>query len=74
MDLPEETPKPEKPALSEENFPEEPILPEDYTPISDLAHLPRARRRRAQRMLVPLAADERAALLEELARRAFPLL
>jgi hypothetical protein len=72
MDLPEETPKPEKPALSEENFPEEPILPEDYTPISDLAHLPRARRRRAQRMLVPLAADERAALLEELARRAFP--
>ncbi len=72
MDLPEETPKPEKPALSEENFPEEPILPEDYTPISNLAHLPRARRRRAQRMLVPLAADERAALLEELARRAFP--
>jgi hypothetical protein len=72
MDLPKETPKPEKPDLSEENFPEEPILPEDFTPISDLAHLPRARRRRAQRMLVPLAADERAALLEELARRAYP--
>jgi hypothetical protein len=72
MDLPEETPVPEKPALSEENFPAEPILPEGYSPISDLAQLPRARRRRAQRMLVPLAADERAALLDDLARRAFP--
>jgi len=72
MDLPEETPKPEEPTPSEETFPKEPILPEGYTPIGDLAHLPRARRRRAQRMLVPLAADERAALLVDLARRAFP--
>jgi len=72
MDLPEETPKPEEPNPSEETFPEEPILPEGFTPIGDLAHLPRARRRRAQRMLVPPAADERAALLDDLARRAFP--
>ncbi len=72
MDLPEENPKPEEPTPSEENFPEEPILPEGFTPIGDLAHLPRARRRRARRMLVPLAADERAALLDSLARRAFP--
>ncbi len=72
MDLPEENPKPEEPTPSEEYFPEEPILPEGFTPIGDLAHLPRARRRRARRMLVPLAADERAALLDSLARRAFP--
>ena len=57
---------------SEETFPEEPILPEGFTPIGELAHLPRARRRRAQRMLVPPAAVERAALLDDLARRAFP--
>ena len=72
MDLPEETPTPEEPTPSEESFPEEPILPEGFTPIGDLAHLPRARRRRAQRMLVPPAADDRAALLDDLARRAFP--
>ncbi|HEX7621305.1 MAG TPA: DUF389 domain-containing protein [Anaerolineales bacterium] len=72
MDLPEENPKPEEPTPSEETFPEEPILPEGFTPIGEVAHLPRARRRRARRMLVPLAADERAALLDDLARRAFP--
>jgi hypothetical protein len=72
MDLPEENPKPEEPTPSEESFPEEPILPEGFTPIGDLSHLPRARRRRARRTLVPLAADERAALLDDLARRAFP--
>jgi hypothetical protein len=72
MVLPEENPKPEEPTPSEENFPEEPILPEGFTPIGDIAHLPRARRRRARRMLVPLAANERAALLDSLARRAFP--
>jgi hypothetical protein len=72
MDLPEETSKQEEPAPSEEVFPKEPILPEGFTPIGDLAHLPRARRRRAQRMLVPPAADERAALLDDLARRAVP--
>lgn len=72
MDLPKETLKPEDPTPSEVNFPEEPILSEGFTPIGDLANLPRARRRRAQRMLVPPAADERAALLDDLARRAFP--
>jgi hypothetical protein len=72
MDLPEENPKPEEPTPSEESFPEEPVLPEGFTPISDLSHMPRARRRRARRMLVPLAADERAAMLDNLARRAFP--
>jgi hypothetical protein len=72
MDLPEETPKPEDPTPSEETFPEEPILPEAFTPIGELTHLPRARRRRAQRMLVPPAADKRAALLDDLARRTFP--
>jgi hypothetical protein len=72
MDLPEKTQNPEEPTLSKESFPEEPILSDGFTPISDISLLPRARRRRAQRMLVPLAADERAALLDELARRAFP--
>jgi hypothetical protein len=72
MDLPEENPKPEEPTPSEESFPEEPVLPEGFTPMGDLSHLPRARRRRARRMLVPLAADERAAMLDNLARRAFP--
>lgn len=47
--------------LSEENpLPEEPI------------RLPPARRRRARRSLVPPSADERAGLLADLARRAFP--
>jgi hypothetical protein len=72
MDLPEENPKQEEPTPSEENSSEEPILPEGFTPIGDIAHLPRARRRRARRMLVPLAANERAILLDNLARRAFP--
>jgi hypothetical protein len=72
MDLPEETPKPDEPTPSEESFPEETVLPEGFTPIGDISHLPRARRRRAHRTLVPLAADERAELLSTLARRAFP--
>ena len=72
MDLPEETPKPEDPVPPETSFPEEVTLPEGFTPIGDLAHLPRARRRRAHRMLVPPGEDERAALLDGLARRAFP--
>ena len=72
MDLPEEPPKSEEPVHSEETFPEEPVLPEDFTPIGELTHLPRARRRRAQRMLVLPGADERAFLLDTLARRAVP--
>jgi hypothetical protein len=72
MDLPEETPGPDEPSPSEESFQEPPVLPEGYTPIGDYARMPRARRRRAHRMLVPPGADERAALLDNLARRAFP--
>jgi hypothetical protein len=72
MDLPTETPNPEVPAPSEETRSREALLEEGFTPIGDLARLPRARRRRAQRMLVPPAADERAALLDDLARRAVP--
>jgi hypothetical protein len=72
MDLPEETPKLEEPAPSEEFFPKEPILPEGFTSIGNHARLPRARRRRAHRMLTLPATDERAALLDHLARRAVP--
>ncbi len=68
MSVPEEQPKPAEPAPSEETpaseeiFPEEPVLPEDFTPLGGTSRLPRARRRRAHRMLVPPGADERAAL------------
>ena len=72
MDLPEETPKSEEPVHSEETFPEESVLPEDFTPIGELTRLPRARRRRAQRMLVLPDADEHTSLLDTLARRAVP--
>jgi hypothetical protein len=72
MDLPEENPKPEESIHSNEAFPEEPVLPEGFTPLGDLARLPRARRRRARRKLAPPGADERATLLDQLARRAFP--
>ncbi len=74
----EEQPKPAEPTSSEETaseevvFPEEPILPEDFTPLGGAGRLPRARRRRAHRMLVMPGADERAAILDSLARRAFP--
>jgi hypothetical protein len=72
MDLPEETPKTEDHAPVEEIFPADPILPEGFTPLGESTHIPRARRRRAHRMLVLPGADERAALLEDLARRAIP--
>ncbi len=72
MEIPEKNPEPEEPELPAATFPEETVLPEGYTPIGDLANLPRARRRRAQRMLVPPGEDERATLLDDLARRAFP--
>jgi hypothetical protein len=78
MSFPEESPKSEAPDPSEEftpaqeAFPEEPILPEGFTPLGETVRLPRARRRRAHRMLVPPGADERATLLDNLARRAFP--
>jgi len=72
MDLPEETPKPEEPAPPEDFFPKEPTLPEGFTPIGNHTRLPRARRRRAHRKLALPGADERANMLDHLARRAFP--
>ena len=82
MNFPEENPRSEEPASPEQApageviFPEESDLPEGFTPLGSpaapAAHLPRARRRRAHRMLVPPGADERAAVLSSLARRAFP--
>lgn len=74
----EEQPNPVEPAPSEEPpfehpvFPEEPDLPEDFTPLGGTGNVSRARRRRAQRMLVMPGADERAAILAGLAQRAFP--
>jgi MFS family permease len=78
MSLPEEQPTSEEPAASQESpseqetFPEETALPEGFTPLGGTSRQPRARRRRANRMLVPPGTDERAALLDNLARRASP--
>ena len=78
MTTPDEQAGPEELSPSEEgsspevSFPEETTLPEDFTPIGQASRLPRARLRRAHRMLVPPSADERAALLDSLARRAVP--
>jgi hypothetical protein len=79
---------PEKPSSPKENkpsgqpipktgfdFPADPGLPDDFTPLvrsDDLASSSRARRRRARRSLVPPGTDERTALLDDLARRSFP--
>ena len=74
----DEEPNPGEPAPSEEapsgevEFPDEPVLPEDFTPFGESSPLPRARRRRAHRTLGMPGADERAAILDGLARRAFP--
>ena len=65
------------PAPSEETpsgevvYPEA-ILPEDFTPLDRTGRKARARRRREHRKLVMPSADERAASLDGLARRAFP--
>jgi len=82
MTLPEDTPQPEEERESGEEtspaetvFPEDTDLPEDFTPLvrpDDLTSRSRARRRRAQRTIIPPGDDERAALLENLARRSFP--
>ena len=75
---PDPLPGASEPGAAEEStpeqasFPEETILPEGFTPLVDTAHPQRSRRRRAARMLVPPGANERAALLDGLARRAFP--
>jgi hypothetical protein len=63
---------PEEPTPEPASFPEEIILPEGFTPLVENAHLPRSRRRQASRRLTIPGATERAALLQDLARRAFP--
>jgi hypothetical protein len=74
---PDEEPNPGVPAPSEETpsgevvYPEA-ILPEDFTPLDRTGRKARARRRREHRKLVMPTADERAASLDGLARRAFP--
>jgi hypothetical protein len=83
MTLPEENLHPEEKnepsgqeaIPSEVEFPEDASLPEDFTPLirpDDLSSSSRARRRRARRTLIPPGDDERLALLDDLARRAFP--
>jgi hypothetical protein len=69
---PEEFLPPEDPVPTGTPLPEETSLPEDFIPLERTERLPRSRRRRAQRMLVPPGADERAAQLDDLSRRAFP--
>lgn len=74
---PEETsgnPDPES-ARPEVEFPEDPLLPEDFTPLvrpGDLTSTSRARRRRARRTLFVPGIDDRTALLDDLARRSVP--
>jgi MFS family permease len=78
MSIPDEQPTSEEPSPPEEIpsteaiFPEETVLPEDFTPLGRTSRLPRARRRQAHRMLVPPSAGDRAALLHSLAQRAIP--
>jgi hypothetical protein len=74
MTLPEDTPKPEEPASHEEEFQSgEPVLPDGFTSLEEPLSLPPARRRRrVRRYFVTPDEDERSALVEKLARRAFP--
>jgi hypothetical protein len=72
MDQTEETPNPEEPIPSEETHQVETELPEGFIPITDQGYMPRARRRRAQRMLIPPGTDDRVEMLDNLARRAYP--
>jgi hypothetical protein len=74
MKLPEEPTNPEDASLPEENFLSgEPVLPEGFTPLEEPLNLPPTRRRRGRRRyFIAPDGDERSALLENLARRAFP--
>jgi len=47
-------------------------LDQGFPPPEQISQLPPARRRRARRSLIPANNDERAAVLENLARKAFP--
>ena len=74
----QEQPNPVEPAESEATqsepvvYPEEPVLPEDFTPLGATGEVPRARRRRAHRLLAMPGMDQRSVILDGLARRAFP--
>jgi hypothetical protein len=74
MNLPEDRFTPEDDSLPEDNFLSgEPVLPEGFTPMEEPLKLPPARRRRGRRRYFAApSGDERSALLETLARRAFP--
>jgi len=74
MNQPEEPFKPEDASLPEEDFLSgEPVLPEGFTPMEEPLNLPPARRRRGRRRYFATPdEDERSAVLEKLARRAFP--
>ncbi len=74
MTLPEDLPNQEASSKPEENFlPEEPVLPEGFSSFGEPLSLPPARRRRrVRRYFVTPGDDERSALVEKLARRAFP--
>ncbi len=70
---PEEAGPAEEPTSEEKaSYPEETILPEGFVPLVDSAHVQRSRRRRAHRQFVAAGPTERAAVLDGLARRAFP--
>ena len=70
--IPEEAGPPEESSQEEASYPEETILPEGFTPLVETAHVQRSRRRQAARKLTLPDASARAALLDGLARRAFP--
>jgi hypothetical protein len=74
----EEQPNPVEPAPAEIPpadqvvYPEETVLPAGFTPLGTTSGVPRARRRRARRTLGMPGVNERATILDGLARRAFP--
>src|SRR5664280_595037 len=68
----DEPPFGDEPPSGEVVFPDEPDLPEDFIPLDRTSRRARARRRRANRMLAMPDAEERAAILDGLARRAIP--
>jgi hypothetical protein len=74
MSLPDDTLKSEEPARDPQDFPDlEGGLPEGFTPLEGPESAPVVRRRhRPRRYLVTPNADERSALVEKLAHRAFP--
>ncbi len=60
------------PPIGDVVFPDEPDLPDDFIPLDRTSRRARARRRRASRMLAMPDAEERAAVLDGLARRSIP--